>query len=356
MKRRALGATSALLLLSALMALSIVIDLRRPAWMADLYAAGEAALAKQHWEEAITNFEALARLDPTYRDASEKLDETRYLAGSADLKAGRFDLAIARLQQILSVYDDADDKLAQALDGSVVQVPAGKFLRGSNAEDLDERPQHQLYLDAFEIDKYEVTNVQYHRFLELSRRNAPQLWPGRYVHLAPERNPNWHDGIYPPGEATYPAAGITWQNAADYCAWVGKRLPSEAEWEKAARATDGRTYPWGDAWDASNANTSETGLRYPQPVGSYPSGASPYGALDMAGNVWEWVADLYDREYYSHAPERNPQGPPSGTGERILRGGAWDSSPAQARASYRNATHFFGPNFRVGFRCARSIV
>jgi formylglycine-generating enzyme required for sulfatase activity len=312
------------------------------------------ALAVQQWDEAITHFEVLAGLDPGYRDVGDKLNETRYLAGIAYLDVGEFDQATTVLQQVVSVYEDAESKLAQALDSSLVYVPAGDFIMGSDVADVDERPQRRVYLGAFEIDEYEVTNVQYRRFLLATGRDAPQRWADRYVDLVPDRDPDWHNGMHPAGEAMYPVAGVNWQDATDYCAWVGKRLPTEAEWEKAARGSDGWVYPWGDTWDAGKANTRETGVGYTQPVGTYPAGASCYGALDMAGNVWEWVADLYDREYYSYAPDRHPQGPSSGTGERILRGGAWDSSPDQARASYRNATHCFGHNFRAGFRCARS--
>jgi formylglycine-generating enzyme required for sulfatase activity len=262
--------------------------------------------------------------------------------------------ALILLATLVTTRVDEDEQLARDLDGSMVYVPAGEFVMGSDAGDVDESPQRRVYLDAFEIDKYEVTNVQYQRFLRATGRDAPQSWAGRFVHLLPTRSPDWQGETYPPDETLHPVAGVDWQEAAAYCAWVGKRLPTEAEWEKAARGTEGWVYPWGDTWDASKANTREAGAGYTQPVGSYPAGASLYGALDMAGNVWEWVADWYDRTYYHYAPQRNPPGPPAGTGERILRGGAWDSWPAQVRTSYRNATHFFGPNFRVGFRCAKS--
>jgi formylglycine-generating enzyme required for sulfatase activity len=279
-------------------------------------------------------------------------------AGEDALRGQRFDEAVSYFAFLLSLDPgnaECENRLAEALDHSVMYVPAGEFIMGSDQGDVDEVPHRVVHLDAFEIDKYEVTNVQYRRFLRAVGSDGPRLWPGRYSHIVFDHPPDWEGDRFPPGEAMYPAAGIRWQDASEYCAWTGKRLPTEAEWEKAARGTDGRKYPWGDTWASGLAHVAG-GERYARPVGSHASGASPYGAQDMAGNVWEWVTDLYDREYYSYAPERNPQGPISGTGERILRGGAWDSLPAQARASYRNATHFFGPNFRVGFRCARSAA
>jgi formylglycine-generating enzyme required for sulfatase activity len=318
MKRRNLRLTLGMIFLAMLIAV-LCVESRNSEQdvAANLYAAGEAALADGQWEQAVVCFRDLYDRSPSYRDV--------------------------------------EDKLAQALDASMVLVPAGEFLMGSDDGDQDERPQRRVYLDAFEIDRYEVTNVQYRRFLLATGCEPPQHWPERYVAFLPDRDPDWRGTDYPAGEGTYPAVAVNWEDAAVYCAWASKRLPTEAEWEKAARGMDGRTYPWGDGWDSSRANVGATGIGYTQPVGSYTAGVSPYGVLDMAGNVWEWVADLYDRRYYAYAPNRNPPGPESGTGERILRGGAWDSPADHVRASYRNATHFFGPNYRAGFRCARSI-
>ena len=318
MKRRNLRLTLGMIFLAMLIAV-LCVESRNSGQdvAANLYAAGEAALAAGQWEQAVAHFRELCVHTPGYRDVEEKL--------------------------------------AQALDASMVLVPAGEFLMGSDDGDQDERPQRHVYLDAFEIDRYEVTNVQYRRFLLFTGHQPPHQWPERYVAFLPGRDPDWHGTDYPVGEATYPVVAVNWEDAFAYCAWAGKRLPTEAEWERAARGMDGRTYPWGDSWDPSRANVDKTGVGYTQPVGSYPAGASPYGALDMAGNAWEWVADLYDRQYYTYASSCNPPGPESGTGERILRGGAWDSPPGHVRASYRNATHCFGPNYRAGFRCARSI-
>ena len=212
-------------------------------------------------------------------------------------------------------------------------VPAGEFVMGSDDYD-NERPRHRVYLDAYYIDKLEVTNALFKRFTEATKRLAPDYWS----------NGNFNG-------ASQPVVGVTWHDANDYCQWAGKRLPTEAEWEKAARGTDGRKYPWGEHWDPSQAN-GEARLRKTATVGSYPGGVSPYGAHDMAGNTWEWVADWYDKDYYQRSPERNPGGPESGD-TRVLRGGSWLSSPLALRAAYRVDGTLGYRDSHVGFRCAR---
>jgi formylglycine-generating enzyme required for sulfatase activity len=284
--------------------------------------------------------------------------EEAYTAAEAALRVdqrARAKVYLANLVDRDPDYRDAGHKLAEIIDASTALVPSGEFWMGSDAGDVDERPRRRVYLDAFEIDMYEVTNIQFQRFVLTTGHNPPQRWPRRYTAFVPEHDADWHGTDYPAGEALFPVVGVNWDDANAYCVWVGKRLPTEAEWEKAARGTDGRVYPWGDRWEPGRANSAQTAAGYTRPVGSHPEGASMYGPLDMAGNAWEWVADLYDRQYYTYASDHNPPGPPSGTGERILRGGAWDSPPDHLRTSYRNATHCFAPNLRAGFRCAKSI-
>jgi formylglycine-generating enzyme required for sulfatase activity len=227
-------------------------------------------------------------------------------------------------------------------DGMVMlYVPAGDFLMGSTRAEAmqdDETPQHHVYLDTFWIDRTEVTAAQYQRCVDAGKCAAPDC------------------DIQPQGDL--PIACVSWDNAASYCAWAGRRLPTEAEWEKAARGTDGREYPWGNEEpDCDRLNYSGCVGRT-TPVGSYPSGTSVYGAVDMAGNVEEWVADWYDQTYYATSPERNPTGAATSNWGRVVRGGSWwHDSSLEVRAATR-APGMLGisglyQDFR-GFRCARS--
>jgi len=215
----------------------------------------------------------------------------------------------------------------------MVVVPAGWFWMGEDDDRPSNRPRCAVYLDAFAIDKTEVTNEA---FAEFVAETGYQM-KGWEASIAKEH-------------ASHPASGVPWQAADAYCRWAGKRLPTEAEWEKAARGTDGRRYPWGETWEADRTNTLENGVGGPVAVGSFPSGASPYGALDMAGNVAEWVADYYDAAYYAYAPDHNPTGPDKVV-DHVLRGGSWASPSEHAQTFFRDSSHVSEPNPRVGFRC-----
>jgi eukaryotic-like serine/threonine-protein kinase len=224
-------------------------------------------------------------------------------------------------------------------DAVLVYVPEGEFLMGS--EDADawdrEKPQRMVYLDAFWIYQHPVTNQEYQGCVDAGECNAPLN--ERY----------FSDSKY----TDHPVVYVSWLDATAYCQWAGGRLPTEAEWEKAARGTDGRKYPWGnDSPSCSLANYSGC-VGGTSPVGSYLLGASPYGALDMAGNVFEWVADWYAEEYYSRAPDENPTGPNSGQ-YRLLRGGSLYNNQRNLRVSYRIRNY---PDYwldYIGFRCLRS--
>lgn len=222
----------------------------------------------------------------------------------------------------------------------MVYVPAGEFLMGSNKSnpqaDPDEKPQLTPILDAYWIDRTEVTNAMYTGCVEAGACTPPM-----------------HSSHYAlPEYADHPVAGVTWFQAGEYCAWAGRRLPTEAEWEKAARGTDGRLYPWGNTPPNAKLLNFADQVGDTAPVGSYPAGASPYGALDMAGNVWEWVSDGYDPGYYTHAPSTNPPGGTSAN-QRVVRGGAWGVDARAVRAANRFWA-FPGRNDTDGFRCALS--
>jgi formylglycine-generating enzyme required for sulfatase activity len=230
---------------------------------------------------------------------------------------------------------------AETQEMPMALVPAGEFIMGSQGGAADEQPVHRVYVDAFFMDKYEVSVGQYAKFLEATSLEAP---------------PDW-DIMNQPQHQKRPVVNIDWADAVMYCKWTGKRLPTEAEWEKAARGTDGRIYPWGNEFPTRlHANFGKTEWNNHAalvPVGKLEDGKSPYGIYDMAGNAWEWVNDWYDANYYKNSPSQNPAGPSSAE-LKVLRGGSWSDSPDDLRSAnpyiYEPASRYHN----VGFRCAKT--
>ena len=234
-------------------------------------------------------------------------------------------------------------------------VPEGEFLMGNNNDgERFSSPEHMVYLDAFYIDKYEVTRAQYQACMEAGAcRTPPSSSSGDH-----------HQNFFEPSR--YPINSVNWEEAETYCEWAGLRLPTEAEWEKAGRGMDGRMYPWGDEFNnyqdcflvnfnGGGSNPGCDGYVWSAPVGTFPAGASPYGAQNMAGNVYEWVADWFDGTYYSRSPERNPTGPSNPDQRydaRVVRGGSHSSPLNFLQVTFRYSSEGSrSPNH--GFRCAR---
>jgi len=269
-------------------------------------------------------------------------------------------------------------------DGAeMVLVPAGPFWMGTTDEEAAEMtraciqtgdtsadctawmaramPRHRVTLDAFYIDRTLVTNAAFARFADAAKhRTTAEREGAGYVRRRGTPMPVKVDGASwkAPGgpgtsaDPTRPVVQVSWLDASAYCKWAGKRLPTEAEWEKAARGTDERRFPWGQRWEPSNAN-AQWAVAGTSAVGAYPDGASPYGALDMAGNVWQHVDDWFDEAYYRKSPESNPKGPDTGA-RKSLRGGAWYTNWWAVRSPHRGDVSTQGKNDYIGFRCARS--
>lgn len=260
------------------------------------------------------------------------------------------------------------DRWVSPVDGmELVRIPAGAFLMGSNTSPWDfEEPEHTVTLAEYWIDKIPVTNAMFTRYIEATgyvttaeKNGWGYVSPGQGEFET--QGANWRHPFGPQsdlaGKENYPVVQVTWHEAQAYCTWAGRRLLTEAEWEKAARGGDGRIYPWGSAVDCSRANYSNKIGEYCTggltPVDAYPSGASPYDVLDMTGNTWDWVADWYQADYYRVSPAENPTGPTSGE-KRVHRGGAWYNFDLQSQPSYRYSNPPERAFSSVGFRCGYS--
>ncbi|MBC7840102.1 MAG: SUMF1/EgtB/PvdO family nonheme iron enzyme, partial [Nitrospiraceae bacterium] len=336
---------------------------------------GEACRGLKDWACAEEHYQTSLELDPkssvaqlaTQRRHKAKvwrlLDEGKQAITEPDASPTKFTQAQDTLDIVntlglddeqQALYHQLHEKIQQGRDRSrektasaqsherlMALVPAGKFRMGSSMGDADEQPEHQVYVEAFFMDTYQVTVGQYARFLDATSHEAPPDWT--------IMNRSQHQ--------KRPIVNVDWADAYAYCTWVGKRLPTEAEREKAARGTDGRTYPWGNEHPTKFfANVSQEHWNNHSaltPVGTFENGKSPYGIYDMAGNVWEWVSDWYDPNYYKTSPSQNPTGPPRGE-SKVIRGGSWGSGPEALRAAHRE---IHSPLFRglgTGFRCAKT--
>jgi formylglycine-generating enzyme required for sulfatase activity len=227
-------------------------------------------------------------------------------------------------------------------DGApMVLIPAGEFTMGSDKGDDDEQPIHKVFLDSFYIDKFEVTNGRFAKFVEAIQSEPP--W-------------GFADKETPVVRSDQPVRWVNWMDAIGYCLWAGKRLPTEAEWEKAARGPDARLYPWGN--DPPTPAHAVFGLKEGSDtvsaIGNRDKGKSPYGVHDLAGNLYEWTTDWYDEEFYSHNPAINPKGPSEGTA-KVQRGGSYINGAYRLRSSFRTKGDPTEHDPNVGFRCAQDI-
>ena len=245
----------------------------------------------------------------------------------------------------VSASPDVTSTRVRAEDSmTMVFAPQGTFRMGSNDEDADEQPVHDVYLDAYWIDQTEVTNRQYKKCVAAGSCTDPSQGGSftRDKYYATDTNEY----------ADFPVIFVDWFQADEYCKWVNGRLPTEAEWEFAARGTDGRSFPMGDTVNKESANYAGF-VGDTTRVGAYPSGSSPYGVLDMAGNVWEWVNDWYGQDFYSRSSSRNPTGPISGR-FRVLRGGSWEDDNDLLRSANRNWNEPQVSTSTWGFRCVQT--
>ncbi len=244
------------------------------------------------------------------------------------------------------------EKEVKGKDGApMVLIPEGPFPMGVPHGDRDggrdEYPRHDVFVNNFYIDKFELTNGRYLEFVKATKHRIPQNPTNATRNL-------WEGDTITESLADRPVVNVDWADAQAYCQWAGKRLPTEAEWEKAAKGTADRRFPWGNVEPTNkhlNFNQQWIGEKTLMPVGSYELGKSPFGVYDMAGNVWEWVNDWYDAKYYEKSPAKNPTGPETGT-KRVLRGSGWQNETPTVRIFTRVDSDPTIRNESTGFRCA----
>ena len=292
-------------------------------------------------EKAIEHFRNYCILQPEADDRDKVLVKMSVLQSIID---GKNKLVDAQAKRD-TVMKEALPKIKEKCD--MVFIPTGPFVMGINDIKGEQRPSHEVYLDAYYIDRYEVTNAQYYEFLDYIKTSSDH---SKCHEDEPENKDhipvNWTDDYFNSPE--FPVIRIDWYDAYAYAKWAGKRLPTEAEWEKAARGTDERKWPWGNMWNPEKCNIGE-----PKPVGSFEEGKSPFGCFDMAGSVGEWCSDWADMFYYTVSPKNNPKGPEKGT-KKIVRGGSrFAGTGILFRCTARKAMVPILRNIGVGFRCAK---
>jgi formylglycine-generating enzyme required for sulfatase activity len=375
---------------------------RRRTMAHDLYLRAGRAMEAEQWEEARELLAQVRGMEPGYRETERLLARAeaeataqrqqadlaaRYDQAQAARKAGDWSRAVSELETLLAEAPGFEQAAAlleelktsvpasgepRLFDGrEMVYVPAGSFWMGSDEGEEkgygDERPRHEVFVPGFWIDRTPVTNEEYQRFVEATGHQTTaeaegrgHVWTGsdwKKVRRADWRHPTGRRSNIK-DKADHPVVLVSWHDVVAYCQWRSEatgapiRLPTEAEWEKAARGIDGWRYPWGDEFDASKCNSAEDGTGDTMPVGYYsPEGDSPYGLVDMAGNVWEWTCSLYKPYPYRAQDGRED---PRADGARVVRGGSWDYGRRNVRTASRNR---YVPSFAhnlVGFRCACS--
>jgi formylglycine-generating enzyme required for sulfatase activity len=323
--------------------------------------------AEKDWKTVIGLVEQILAINPDNADMIEKLYAAHVNYGRQLVEEGNLEEAKMEFTRALDVKPDGGEATAElgalagetsiplaptatlqpptatpippaqpaTVEAAMIAIPAGEFTMGSDVE--DERPPRAVFVDGFEIDKFEVTNQEFERFVRETGYVTDQEKAG---------DTSWR--YYAKDKPQHPVVKVSWNDATAFCQWAGKRLPTEAEWEKAARGTDARSYPWGNQWDAARANTKESGHRATTAVGSFPAGASPYGVMDMAGNVAEWTTD-----WFKAYPGSDFYSPYFGEKYRVIRGGGWFSDQDLVRTTERSCSAVELANDDVGFRCAR---